>query len=392
MLSRQREREMPFSDIVPDLPRPKKRKLKTMRDHSGKFATRTTSVETETQLVNSDILQNESAQDSAQMEIAAAEEAQREVDLVVELKQFPMDNVTVLHGAVTGSSDASIVDINETIKLLPNETPSVEHWVRLASSMDSKLVHEGFHYSMLINSTANSHLLKYSTTVPVDGVPFSPVADAGWLKSVSDSIETVTTPSPDQLIENAKMAESDAKTDVVMDEALKPESKNIIDVINVLDNPVQLNFGEALKNPSDFDSPGKRMLWWDDAAPSIGFISDVEEANNVRAQRNQMHRSFVSQYRPDDRVTMDLTSDVKLTRMRNVNKEQMDFMISNEITRKQQTTMLHQSDNTLLQSALASIAAYATETSQPRNNFDLLYGNEYSMNGPARSLAGVFYV
>jgi hypothetical protein len=118
----------------------------------------------------------------------------------------------------------------------------------------------------------------------------------------------------------------------------------------------------------------------------------VEEANNVRAQRNQMHRSFVSQYRPDDRVTMDLTSDVKLTRMRNVNKEQMDFMISNEITRKQQTTMLHQSDNTLLQSALASIAAYATETSQPRNNFDLLYGNEYSMNGPARSLAGVFYV
>lgn len=388
MLSRQRAKDEPFSDILPDMHKPKKRKLKTTRDTSGKFVTKNAELETSTMPL--DTPPDEPIQKPESMDLA--QDVKQAIDIVVELKQFPMDNVTVLNGSVTGSSDASVVDVNETINLLPDETPSLNDWIRLASSMDSKLTHAGFHYSMVINSTANSHLLKYSTNTPIDGVPMSPVADAAWVKSVSDSIETVMNVSPDQLVHDAKMAEVDAKADTVMDEALKTESTSIIDVINLLDNPVPLNFGNALRVPGDFDKLNQRSLWWDDAPPSIGFISDVEEANSVRTQRNEMHRSFVSQYRPDDRVSVGSTSDMNLLHKRNMQKEQMDFMISNETTKRLQTTMSTPSDNTFLQSALASIAAYAPETSQPRNNFDLLYGNEYSMNGPPRSLAGVFYV
>lgn len=393
MLSRQRSREVEFSDI----PKRMKRTAvtsnsKLSRSRSGRF-TKADHVDTCQPMSDAaiDITSTKCDPELRSTEIEP-ETMQDRVDLLVELKQLPSvgGGAASLNGDVMGATNTSGVYVTKTITLKEGMAPSFDDWVELATMMHVQLKSTGFKYSLLVSSTANSQILKYSTVGDGDQ---SPMSDTAWINSVRDSIETVMTVSPDELVVQAKDAEMHAEMDpqgAKMDESLDDAAKDIMSAITLLDNPIVVNFGDALKTPGDFDNINTRSLWWDDAPRHVGMISDIEDPSAVRSQRNANLRSFVSDHRPDRSIDH-IAHKTDLLKARNLDKEQMDFMITNETMKKQQTTMSRRTDNGMLQSVLASISLHAPETFQPRNNIDLKYGSEYSMNGPPRSLAGVFY-
>lgn len=323
--------------------------------------------------------------------------------ILVELAQEPLDTGgVVLVGRILGSS---ISDIDFSSLHIPkhSEAASFGDWEILATNVNRKLEDQKFKYDRLVNSTANSTILNYIFVSGNDTTPHtSPVDDIAWINSVKDTIDRNIPVDVAELIEQSKAIKNATETSTLAVESLDRKSddpmetdanslKLLAENIEIPDIPVNINFSEALKVPGDFDSLNRRSIWWDDVSRQIGFISDIEQPYDVRTQRNEMRRSFIATMdNRDNRTAIGQASDHNLVRKRNIDREVTDFMIEN-IPLKRTCTNTSRTDNASLQASLASLASYSNEYRQPRNNSDLLFGQEFYINGEPRSLMNMFY-